>query len=317
MIKVKISRIQVEAKDIKSFELIPIDSGTLPEFTAGSHLDVVVAPDTVRQYSLCNAPSEQHRYVIAVLREPESSGGSIAMHDHLKEGDTLEISAPRNHFHLNEDARKTWLFAGGIGITPILSMAERLHALDADFELHYCARNAEGMAFKRYLEQAPYSDCVHLHLDDGPDDQALKAQYVLAAPRPDNHVYVCGPEGFMNHVITTAEAQYWQKTRIHREYFKAVQYSTEADESFRVEVASTGAVYDIPADKAVTEVLSELAGIDIPVSCEQGVCGTCITNVVSGDLIHRDMCLSDEAREEGKSFTPCCSRGAGLVKIDL
>lgn len=317
MIKVKVSRINKEAEDINSFELVPLDTQELPEFTAGSHIDVFIADGLIRQYSLCNSPQERHRYVIAVLRELESTGGSEAMHERVQEGDVLEISTPRNHFKLKEGAKKSWLFAGGIGVTPILAMAEHLHAQGADFELHYCARSAERMAFTGYLQNAPYAERVHLHVDEGDDAQKLKAQYVLAYPRPDNQVYVCGPSGFMEHIIGTAEAQYWQKTQVHREYFQASTTSSAPTESFQVEVASTGQTYDVPEDKSVVEVLLEEAGLDIPVSCEQGVCGTCLTGVISGELDHRDMFMSDEEHAEGKLFTPCCSRGKGVLKLDL
>lgn len=316
MIRVKVSRIKTEAQDIKSFELIPLDAPALPRFTAGSHIDVSLPNGFVRQYSLCSSPEETHRYLIAVLLESGSSGGSTTLHDQVEESAELDISNPRNHFKLREAARKSWLFAGGIGITPILAMAERLHSLGTDFELHYCGRSLERMAFRDYLGNTPYADRVHIHADDQPDEQKLKTAHVLSQPRPDNHLYVCGPSGFMEHIISTAEAQYWQKDRIHREYFKVSTDTSESGEVFRVRLNSSGQEVEIAVGQSVTEALAEV-GVDIPVSCEQGVCGTCLTRVLDGEIDHRDMFLSEEEQERGDRFTPCCSRGRGVVVIDL
>ncbi len=316
MISVVVARIKDEARDVKSFQLVSKGGEALPEFAAGAHIDVRLPSGLVRQYSLCNSPQESHRYVIAVLLEPESSGGSAAMHGDVSEGMTLEISVPRNHFHLAEGARKSILFAGGIGITPILAMAEQLHANMADFELHYCGRSRERMAFLDYLSTSDYADRVHIYPDDESDTGKLQLQYILAQPRPDNHVYVCGPSGFIGYVIESAESLFWQPRSLHREYFKGnTEHANEGD-LFQVRLSSSGEVYDIPEGVSVVDVLAD-AGISIPVSCEQGVCGTCLTRVIDGELDHRDMFLSDEEHEQADQFTPCCSRGKGTITLDL
>lgn len=314
MIDVIVSRKRQEARDICSYELTRPDGGELPAFTAGAHVDVHLPGGLVRQYSLCNDPRERHRYLIAVLREPDSRGGSAAMHEHVQEGDRLTISEPRNQFPLAEDAGRTLLLAGGIGITPLLAMAERLAQIGADFELHYCARSLDRMAFRTHLLESAYADRVHLHLDDGDEAQRLRLDTVLSRPEPDSHLYVCGPTGFMDHVIDGARGRGWHEDRIHREYFTAEPDT--GGEGFQIKIASTGEILDVPEDMTVVQVLEE-AGIPIMTSCEQGICGTCLTPVLEGELEHRDMFLTEEERAEGKLFTPCCSRGRGLVVLDL
>jgi vanillate O-demethylase ferredoxin subunit len=315
-IDVKVIRKTREAEDICSFELAGIDGKPLPAFSAGSHIDVHAGDGMVRQYSLCNNPEERHRYLIAVLRDPTSRGGSIAMHERVYEGDVIRISEPKNHFPLVY-AKRSLLFAGGIGVTPILCMAERLAQINADFEMHYCCRSIERTAFHHRIKASSYADKVHFHFDAGPDEQKLKAAEVLARPDPGTHLYVCGPTGFIDHVINTAKSLSWSSEQIHLEYFGAAPADTTGDTAFTVQIASTGKSYTVPADRSVVQVLAE-NGIDIPISCEQGVCGTCITRLLSGTPDHRDMYFTDEEREKNDQFTPCCSRStSGALVLDL
>ena len=185
-----------EAQDICSFELARVDGQALPAFSAGAHIDVYLPDGVVRQYSLCNHPEERHRYLIGVLNDPASRGGSRCLHEHIQKGARLQISEPRNLFPLAHEARRSLLFAGGIGITPILCMAEQLAHSGADFELHYCARSSERAAFVERLKGASFADRVHLYFDEQADSR-LDAARVLANPQPDVHLYVCGPSGFM------------------------------------------------------------------------------------------------------------------------
>ena len=189
---VRLARKGTEALDIVTLELEPLN-GQLPGFSAGSHIDVEISPGLVRQYSLCNDPSEQHRYIIGVLRDPQSRGGSAAVHAQLQEGQTIRISPPRNHFPLVA-GKRALLLAGGIGVTPILCMAERLAHSSGEFEMHYCARSPERMAFRQRIADSPFAEWVQLHYDDGGADQALDLPAVLAAQSADTHMYVCGPE---------------------------------------------------------------------------------------------------------------------------
>ncbi|MFC5478796.1 PDR/VanB family oxidoreductase [Massilia suwonensis] len=297
-----------EAEGIASFELASLDGGPLPAFSAGAHVDVAIAPGLTRQYSLCNHPSERHRYLIAVLRDPASRGGSAAMHERVQAGDVLTISEPKNHFAL-EAAEDYLLLAGGIGITPILCMAERLAQAGARFRLHYCARSRERAAFAERLAGSPFADSVRFHFDADPDSK-LDLEGLLRAAQPATHVYVCGPAGFIDAVTGLAAAQGWAGGRVHREYFGAPAQPAGgqgADSEFVVRIASSGRALTVPSGKTVLAVLQE-HGIEIPVSCEQGICGTCVTRVLSGTPEHRDHYLLDEERAANDRFTPCCSR---------
>jgi vanillate O-demethylase ferredoxin subunit len=316
LIDVIVSRKQQEASGIASYELVHADGAELPAFTAGAHIDVHLPGGLIRQYSLCSSSVERRRYLIGVLREPASRGGSAAMHDVVQQGDRLTISEPRNHFELVEGARRSLLIAGGIGITPLLAMGERLTQLKADFELHYCARSMDRMAFRERVLKSGFASRTHFHLDDGDDEQRLKPHAVLASAQPDTHLYVCGPTGFMDYIIAEAKGQGWRDEQIHREYFSADPAAAQGGDLFQIKIASTGQIFTVPEDKTVVEVLKG-SGIEIIMSCEQGVCGTCLTRVLEGELEHRDMFMTDREHAEGKLFTPCCSRGRGLVVLDL
>lgn len=313
---VRVARKTMEALDICSFELVDPDGATLPAFSAGSHVDVHLGDGLVRQYSLCNDPEENHRYMIAVLRDAASRGGSAAMHA-LREGDLLRIGEPKNHFPLAHAAAHSVLLAGGIGITPILCMAERLANTGASFELHYCARSVERMAFSERIGASRFAEHSHLHFDDGPDAQKLDLAALLGTAPADTHLYVCGPSGFMDWVLDGARTAGWPDERLHREYFTAAAVDTSADGSFEVQIASSGAVVRVGAQETVVTALAR-AGIEVPTSCEQGVCGTCLTRVLEGEPEHRDLYLTPDEQAAGDQFTPCCSRArSARLVLDL
>ena len=317
MFDVVISQKTREAEGVLRFELVSVGGAELPAFTPGAHIDVMLPNGLIRQYSLCNHAEERHRYVIGVLEEPNSRGGSRLLHTEIEEGQSLQISAPRNLFSLDEGAKKSLLFAGGIGITPLLSMARHLTRHGADFELHYCTRDPLRSGFIDELRQSSFAAQVHFHFDNGPAHQQLDAARILQAPSPDCHLYVCGPGGFMAHILNTATAQGWAPANLHREYFAAPALETGADTSFEIELVRSARVLLIPADRSVYEVLDE-AGIDIPVSCEQGVCGTCLTRVIAGVPDHRDAFLSAAEQARNDQFTPCCSRSkSARLVLDL
>ncbi|MBL0423404.1 oxidoreductase [Ramlibacter sp. AW1] len=312
--QVKVQRRLAQAEGIDSFELVRVDGSPLPPFSAGSHIDVHLPNGMVRQYSLCNDQAEQHLYRIAVLRDPASRGGSVCMHEQIKEGDVITISEPRNHFPL-EHAPHTLLLAGGIGITPLLCMAQRLQTTGASFELHYSTRSPQRTAFRD--EVANFGDRTRLHFDDGDAAQKLDLPGVLAAQPAGTRLYVCGPTGFIDFVVQTAKSKGWPADRIHLEYFGAAPQDTSGDKEFQVRLASSGKTYTIPADTSVTDALRE-HGVEILVSCEQGVCGTCLTRVLEGECDHRDLYLTDEEKAANDQFTPCCSRAKGpLLVLDL
>jgi vanillate O-demethylase ferredoxin subunit len=315
-ITVKVLRRKQEAQDIASFELARPDGSALPAFSAGSHIDVQVPGGPVRQYSLCNDATEQHRYRIAVLRDAASRGGSASMHDTVRDGDTLQISEPRNHFPLVK-AQRTLLFAGGIGVTPLLCMAQRLAAIGADFAMHYCTRSQDRTAFREEIAASAWADRVRFHFDDGAPSQKLHLERALGAQQPGTHVYVCGPTGFIAFVLKTAEGLGWSKEQLHVEYFGAEAQDKGGDGAFQVKIASTGATYEVPADQTVVQAL-QAHGIEILTSCEQGVCGTCITRVLEGECDHRDLYFTDEEKAKNDQFTPCCSRAkSALLVLDL
>ncbi len=318
MIEVIVMRKQLEAQDIFSYELRRSDGAPLPPFSAGAHVDVCIREGLTRQYSLCNHPEEQHRYLIGVLKDPNSRGGSAALIDAVGEGGRIHISEPRNHFPLVHEAKRSLLFAGGIGVTPILCMAERLAHVGSAFEMHYCSRSASRAAFVSRIQSSSFSDQVHLHFDDGAKEQLLNAASVLAKPVPGTHLYVCGPTGFMDHVLKTAKDCGWPEDQVHREYFAAPAQADSADnDSFDVKIASSGQVFNIPSDKSIITALSA-HGIKIPIACESGVCGTCITRVLEGEPDHRDVLFTEEEKAANDQFTPCCSRSKSrMLVLDL
>lgn len=317
MLTVKVARKAVEAQDICSFELVDPQGGALPPFSAGSHIDVRLPSGVVRQYSLANDPAESHRYLIGVLLDPATRGGSKSMHEQVKEGDLVEISTPKNHFSLAHEARRHLLFAGGIGITPILCMAERLANTEADFELHYCTRSRDRTAFAERIAAGGFADRAHLHFDDGEAAQRADVPALLATPQAGVHVYVCGPKGFMDHVLGTARARGWPEAQLHFEFFSAEVVKSADDESFEVKLASSGKLITVAKDQTVIQALSAV-GIEVPTSCEQGVCGTCLTRVLEGEPDHKDMYLTPQEQARNDQFLPCCSRSkSARLVLDL
>jgi len=310
----RVSAKRFEATEITSFELVSEDGKALPPFSAGSHIDVHLGDGLTRQYSLCNHPEETHRYLIAVLRDGRSRGGSEAMHDRVKLGQALRISAPKNHFALAHAATRSILLAGGIGVTPILCMAERLTSSGAAFEMHYCTRSPDRTAFRERIATSRLASQVQFHFDDGAAAQRIDLAAVLAHPQAGVHVYVCGPKGFMDAALAAAGAAGWPSSQVHYEFFAAEVAPSASDASFEVKLASSGRIVAIPKDKTVVEALAA-AGIDIPTSCEQGVCGTCLTRVIDGVPDHKDLFMTPEEHALNDQFTPCCSRSKSPVLV--
>jgi vanillate O-demethylase ferredoxin subunit len=304
---VRVARKWLEAQDICTMELVAEPGQKLPGFSAGSHIDVHLPGGLTRPYSLCNDPSESHRYQIAVLRDPASRGGSVAVHELVQEGQTLQISAPKNHFALAHEARSHLLLAGGIGVTPILCMAERLANTGAAFEMHYCSRSRQRTAFLGRIADGGLAAKVSFHFDDGSAEQKLDIAALLAKPEAGRHLYVCGPKGYMDAVLGSARAQGWPEARLHYEFFGAEVALSANGPSFEVQVASTGQVVTVAPTQSVLQALAAV-GVDITFACEQGVCGTCLTRVISGVPDHKDSYLTPEEQAVGDQFMPCCSR---------
>jgi vanillate O-demethylase ferredoxin subunit len=310
-ITARVARKWLETPDACALELVPADGGRLPAFAAGAHVDVHLPGGLVRQYSLLNDPAETHRYCIAVLREPASRGGSAAVHEHVAEGQLLTIGAPRNAFALAPVAHRRLLLAGGIGITPLLCMAEQSLREGADFALHYAARSASRMAFRERLAEPRWQGRVHLHPDDGDAAQRLDLEALLRAPAPGLHLYACGPAGLLQAALGTARRLGWQESNLHWEQFAATPMALSAepagDAPFEIELARSGRVLHVPAGMSAAQVLVE-AGTGLLTSCEQGVCGTCLTRVLAGTPDHRDAYLTPDERAANDQFLPCRSR---------
>lgn len=315
-ISVRVAGLTVEADDIVSLELLPSNGESLPPFDAGSHVDVELPNGMIRQYSLCNDSSERNRYQIAVLLDPATRGGSASVHRDIKVNQIIRISHPRQNFPL-VDAEHSILIAGGIGVTPLISMAERLAKAKAGFEMHYCTRSPSKTAFTQRICAASFVDRVDFHFDDGDPAQKFDINSVLAGKNAGTKIYVCGPGGFMDHVISSAKQLGWSGDQIHFEYFAGAQSSTAENTEFKVKISSSGELFDIPSNKSIVAVLAE-NGVEIPLSCEQGVCGTCITRVLEGVPDHRDIYFSDDEKERNDQMTPCCSRAkTPILVLDL
>ncbi|WP_034371587.1 PDR/VanB family oxidoreductase [Comamonas testosteroni] len=316
MLELVVQRRVQEAEDIISLDFISAQGMVLPAFAPGAHIDLHLSNGLIRQYSLCH-PSESQssgKYTIAVQREKESRGGSISVHEQLTVGSRVQASEPRNLFELVPAARKHLLLAGGIGITPLICMAQALALKQHDFELHYFCRSQARAAFGDLLRSESLARSVHLHLDGNADVHLAE---ILKRPDSDTHIYVCGPSGFMDCVLATASERDWPSSNVHKEFFAVDSSPQEGDQLFEVQIASTGRRYEIPVGASVFEVLDQ-AGLDIPVSCEQGICGTCVTQVLDGIPDHRDQYLTDAEKAMNKCFTPCCSRAhSKLLVLDL
>lgn len=318
MLDLTILNKNIETPEIFSFELGFKGGKDLPEFEAGSHIDVHINDQITRQYSLFNDPVNRKTYKIAVLKDPNSRGGSVAVHETFKVGDTLQVSSPRNLFPLNTDCKRVLLFAGGIGITPLISMAKVLHRLGCDFELHYHTRSKASTAFIDELVQSAYSANIFFHFSDEENDKSVAIKKALANPSDDVHLYTCGPNGYMDYVFDTARSLSWHDNNLHKEVFSAAPVELdETDKSFELKLVSSGMSLHVPHDKTALEVLEE-AGIDIDFSCEQGVCGSCLTKVSSGTPEHRDQFQTESEKSLNDHFTPCCSRAkTESLSIDL
>jgi ferredoxin-NADP reductase/nitrite reductase/ring-hydroxylating ferredoxin subunit len=292
------------ADGVVAFELADRNGKHLPTFQPGAHIDVHLPNGLIRQYSLTNGPGDLMSYVIGVKQESASKGGSKVLVETVREGDVLAISEPRNNFPLRRDATRTVLIAGGIGITPILSMARFLDKSSLPYELHYFARNAENVAFASEL--GVLHGKIEQHL--GLDVEAVRARIAetLGPWQMANHVYICGPGPMLELVRDTATALGWPDEAIHFEYF---QNTTEIDASsaFDIELARSAMTLHVPAGKTILEVMRE-AGLTVPSSCEQGACGTCLTGVIEGEVDHQDVYLNKTEKASNTCMMTCVSR---------
>ncbi|REG86868.1 PDR/VanB family oxidoreductase [Marinomonas pollencensis] len=318
MISVIVAERHIEAEGIVRLVFQAEEVSRLPEYEAGAHIDVHLPSGRIRPYSLCWLQEAAASYQVAVLKTPSSEGGSEEMH-RLSVGEKLTISEPKNHFSLSDAGSKFVLVAGGIGIVPLLAMAQQLDKTARPFELHYCARSSQNAAFVDWLTDSPFADKVQFHFSQESGSGRLDCVHLLSQQALNTRLYVCGPAGLIQQLESQALSFGWSQDYVHKEYFSAPEDAHEALENtvFSIKIHSTGEVLEVAPEQTITEVL-EAHGVFIPVSCEEGVCGTCQTAVVHGVPEHRDTFLSERERASGKLIMPCCSRAkTSMLELDI
>lgn len=315
VVKTVITKVDHLTDEVAVYEFEAADGSVLPAWEAGAHLDIVVAPEFLRQYSMCGDPSDRHRYRIAVLKEPAGRGGSLLLHRIFTEGRRVFLSKPINHFPLDETATKSFLMGGGIGVTPMIAMAHRLDALGADFALHYSVPSRTKAAFRNALAEMPWSDRVVLHISE--DGTRADFNEVFEHAPKGSHVYACGPDAYMSAVIEAATRNGVPEQARHLEYFSAPEQPDLVNQPFKLKLARSGRILEVPAVRSATAVLAE-AGVPVDVKCSDGLCGVCKCRVLSGAVEHRDFVLSAAQREH--EIILCQSRAQGkdgVIEIDL
>lgn len=318
MIKVRVQQINFESNEIISIKLYPLDGKLLPIFNSGAHIDIHLSNGKTRQYSLISPLQDRSYYEIAVLNDKQSKGGSKFIHDKLKVGDVYQISEPRNLFELDDTNQKVILFAGGIGVTPILSMWSSLALDQRQCDLHYCTRD-ENTPFKNRIVDFYNKNFFSKYFVyvGNKESNGFIVENILHAYEKNTHIYICGSLGFIDNIEQCALDLGWDKLYIHKECFKAKEEVLDIDPSLQslIEIKSTGEMIPIYPNQNIAEVLARF-GYDIKLSCEQGICGTCATPYLEGEFYHQDMVL--DVTEQLTMFTPCCSKvKSEKVVIDI
>lgn len=311
--KLKVAQKKKLAAGVYLFELQDPEGAELPTFTAGSHLTVEVPSGVRRNYSLCSNPADRAFYQIAVKRDAAGRGGSISMADDVSEGDFLSVSAPRNNFELHPRASKFLFVAGGIGITPVLSMMHHLKTHgNEQFELIYCTRDPESTAFLDVLAAPEFEGKVQIHHDHGDINNALDFWPVFENPT-NAHVYCCGPRGLMDAVADMSG--HWPSGAVHFESFGVDASASASNVPFNVRLERSGRTVPVAADQSILEALRG-AGVRVTSSCESGTCGSCKTTLLAGEAEHRDMVLSEDERQTHIMVCVSRAKSAELV-LDL
>jgi len=312
LLKALVHTLRWEAEGILSVELRPANaSETFPLFDAGAHIDLHLPNGLIRSYSLCNPSSDRNRYVVGVLHDKKSRGGSRYVHQQLRVGQVIDICAPRNNFALHEDAPKSVLVSGGIGVTPIFCMLQRLTTLGRPVEVVYCARNRKEAAFIEAIEALSDQADVTWHFDD--EVQAPpKLDVLLAGRGADSHYYCCGPTPMLDAFERSCERLGYPNAHIERFAAVVQEPSAAAAHGFEVVCEKSGKTVQVPAGKSILDALID-AGINHDHSCKEGVCGACETVVreFDGELEHHDGILTKLERQSGKTMMICVSRCTG------
>lgn len=310
-IRMRLENIAFSARDINLFTFKPVGETVLPSAEPGAHIDLFLRPNLIRQYSLLRPSACPQSYVIGVKKDPASRGGSRFMHEQLRVGDEIEISAPRNNFPLAEDAEHSVLLAGGIGITPIWAMAQKLEALGKSWRLYVSNRTRLDAALLEEMSASPH---VTLHFDDEAG-ALLDIAVIIAASPPQTHFYCCGPAPMLR-AYRSASAQI-PAAYVHDEAFALSPPSPETVSAFVVRLAQSGRDIAIAADRSILDTLRD-NGVEAASSCEAGVCGMCETRVLEGDVDHRDHVLTPAEQAENTRMMICCSRAkSNLLVLDL
>jgi len=308
--------IQSETDRVKSFRFCSVDGGQLPAFEPGAHLPIKVklpdGSDAIRHYSLISDHKDRTQYEIGVLKEPNGRGGSRYLHDQIQQGKTIDIDSPKNAFPMVANAGHNILIAGGIGVTPLLSMLHKLAAEKQSFEIHYTTRQTSDHAFRNRIEQLA-GDNAHFYASQDPAGQRIDLQKILSTPKPGVHVYFCGPRRMMTAIRDLAESYNWSAAQIHFESFGAQPLVD--DRSIRVHLTKSNKNISVPANKTILDSLLD-AGVSVPHDCKRGECTLCTTQVLKGEPDHRDLCLN--AEEKTSSMCVCVSRALGdELHLDL
>ncbi|MGB6350798.1 MAG: PDR/VanB family oxidoreductase [Pseudolabrys sp.] len=299
----RVTRNDKIADGIHLLEFRDPDGRSLPEFSAGAHIGIRVPNGLLRKYSLCNDPAERDRYQVAVKRESNGRGGSCSLIDDTKAGDELDVIAPVNDFGLPPRAQDFLFIAGGIGVTPFMAMIREVMVQGKRFRLFYCSRSPETTAFRDELGAPEFKDCVIIHYDQGDVSRSLDLRPILAERKNREHLYCCGPRPLMEAV--RAMTDHWSPTAVHFEAFSEAETHKADDKPFKVKLARSGVVLEVPTDKTILEVLRD-HGLDVPSSCETGTCGTCRTKMLAGEADHRDLVLAEHERKD--TIMICVSR---------
>jgi ferredoxin-NADP reductase len=310
IMKLEVAAARLATPEVLHVTLVHPRKPELPAWTPGAHVDLRIPDGRVRQYSLIGDPADRKRYEIAIKREANGRGGSMWAHINLRLGAIAHISAPRNNFPLVEGARRTVFVAGGIGITPLVSMVRKLAHEDADFVLHLCTTSPAAAPFLADLG-AQCGDRLRSWFSSAHRRFSPKE---IGPPGEGSHLYVCGPQRLLDPVLAHAAAAGWPDTHIHTEVFKPISDENFKPEPFDAFIASTGAALHVPADRSLLDVL-RANGLSMASSCELGVCGTCVCGYRNGRVIHRDVVLPLASRQD--RMTPCVSRAHVSVTLDL
>ncbi len=301
-VEMRLTAITFGATRANLFELRPLRGGAAPEFSAGAHVDVHLPNGTIRQYSIASSQSDRARYLLGVKLEAAGRGGSRCMHEELRVGQVLTIGLPRNNFPLVEDAALSIFIAGGIGITPIKCMIDRLQTIGRSWRLHYAVRARDEALFGDDLAAA--GDHLQLHIDAEHGGRVIDVDAIIAAAPPDAQLYCCGPAPMLDafeRACTGRPAKF-----VHLERFSAPDNVAATGGAYTVELARSKRAITVKPDQTLLQAL-HAAGITIKTSCQQGICGTCETRVLAGTPDHRDMILSDDEKAANDTMMVCCS----------